>query len=55
MWVGGYEFAPACASGFCIPATALKDAACLGAAMLLGCTGYGAVVLTFRRRLPLAR
>ncbi len=36
-------------------ATALRDIVSLGAAVLAACTGYGAVVLLFRRRLPITR
>ncbi len=32
-----------------------RDVLSLGAAMVLGCAGYGLVVLAFRRRLPLTR
>jgi len=38
-----------------IHSTALRDLASLAAAGLIGGVGYGAVVLVFRRRLPLAR
>jgi len=52
IWAGRYDF-----SGLHLwfRAAALQDMAALGAAMLLGCLAYGAVVLAFRRRLPLAR
>jgi putative peptidoglycan lipid II flippase len=54
MWVGGFEFASGLHVWF-LHGAALQDMASLGAAMLLGCAGYGAVVLTFRRSLPLQR
>jgi len=38
-----------------VPASAVRDVAALGMAVVAGSTGYGLVLLPFRKRLPLAR
>jgi putative peptidoglycan lipid II flippase len=50
-WIGGYDFG----GTHWFSATAVKDAAALGAAIVVSCVAYGATVVAFRKRLPLAR
>jgi putative peptidoglycan lipid II flippase len=54
LWAGGFDL-ESVHLGRHLPPAALKDMLALGLAVVTGCTGYGAVVLLFRRRLPIAR
>jgi putative peptidoglycan lipid II flippase len=52
---GAYGGATLVGMGLHLHTQSLRDLVALAAAGLIGGVGYGAVVLVFRRRLPLAR